>query len=82
MCLHFIFCLLMQVALNKAVTETLGSTSDLLTQTVEEQSSLMKDVSSIFKEIKLKEVFNFCILHSFSVDALFVFFLLVEAAAS
>lgn len=39
--------LLMQVALNMLYTEMLDSASDLLSQTAEEHSSLMKEVCSV-----------------------------------
>lgn len=39
--------LLMQVALNKECTETLNSASDLLSQTMDEHSSLANEVCSV-----------------------------------
>lgn len=38
----------MQVALNQAHTEMLNSASDVLSTTMEEQSSLMKEVRSLY----------------------------------
>lgn len=45
---HFFFflSLLMQVVLNKAYNATLDSASDLLSETMDEQSALMKEVRS------------------------------------
>lgn len=40
----FLFSLQMQVALNQAYNEMINSASDLLSTTMEEQSSLMKEV--------------------------------------